>query len=62
MIIRSMSLAAWSVALATEPYTKAARIAFARGFKASRSGSASPTVFSTMFRSSEYRGDAAFAW
>ena len=24
MIIRSMSLAAWSVALATEPYTKAA--------------------------------------
>ena len=27
MIIRSMSLADWSVALATEPYTKAARIA-----------------------------------
>lgn len=53
MIIRSMSLADWSVALATEPYTKAARIAADKGFKASRSGSARPTVFNTILRSSE---------
>ncbi len=62
MIIRSISLADWSVALATEPYTKAARIAFDKGFRASRSGSARPTVFNTIFRSSEYSGDAALAW
>src|SRR3954465_13903643 len=62
MIIRSISLADWSVALATEPYTKAARIADDKGFRASRSGSARPTVFNTIFSSSEYSGDAAFAW
>src|SRR5881628_2816808 len=61
MIIRAMSLADWSVALATEPYTKAARMADEKGFRASRRGSARPTVLSTIFRSSEYRGDAAFA-
>ena len=60
-IITSMSLPAWSVALATDPYTKAARIAGDKGFRASRSGSASPTVFKTIFRSSENSGDAAFA-
>ena len=62
MIIRSMSLADWSVALATEPYTKAARIAADKGFRESRRGSARPTVFSTMFRNSENSGDAALAW
>jgi hypothetical protein len=30
-----------------------------KGFRASRRGSARPTVFSTIFRSSEYSGDAA---
>ena len=62
MIIRSMSLAAWSVALATEPYTKAARMADDSGFRASRNGSARPTVFRTMFRSSEKSGEPACAW
>src|SRR5207244_4037998 len=62
MIIRSISLADWSVALATEPYTKATRMADDDGFRASRRGSARPTVFSTMLRSSENSGDAALAW
>src|SRR5438309_3697065 len=48
MIIRSMSLADWSVALAMEPYTKAARISPEKGLRAARSGSARPTVFNTI--------------
>jgi hypothetical protein len=57
-----MSLEAWSVALATDPYTNAARMRETTGFRASRSGSARPTVFKTMFRSSENSGETAFAW
>src|SRR5260221_2284628 len=62
MIIRSISLAAWSVALATDPYTKANRIADDQDFRALHNGYARPTVFNTILRSSEYSGDAALAW
>ena len=57
MTSRSMSLSARSPPFATEPYTKAARIRRDRDPKAVRIGSARPTVFMTMPRSSENNGD-----
>jgi hypothetical protein len=62
MIIKWMSLAPWSGALATERYTKAARMAADSGFRPSRRGSARAFAFETMFRSSEQSGEAAIAW
>src|SRR5712692_680456 len=57
-----MSLAAVSLRLATEPYTKAAVMRFASGASASRSGSARPTVFCAMEQSSAKSGDFGSAW
>jgi hypothetical protein len=60
MIIKSMSLAAWSVAFATEPYTNAARMADDSGLRPSRSGSARPTVFRTNWRTSRRRSSESY--
>ena len=57
-----MSLAAWSLPLATEPYTKAAVIFPASGASADWIGATSPTVLRTSPVSSANTGEPGLAW